>query len=104
MEGAAMHWTKPSHLFFAVTMIAIGLIGLIGGGFAPIWNPVPEAVPARQFLAYLCILVSLACGAGLLVRRTAAPAALILLVYLLIWTAVFKFPFIVRAPLEEVSY
>jgi hypothetical protein len=38
-----MHWTKASQLFFAVTMIAIGLIGLVGGGFAPIWQPVPEA-------------------------------------------------------------
>jgi uncharacterized membrane protein len=93
-----------SRVFFAATMIAIGVIGLVSGGFAPIWQPVPDTVPGREYLAYLCTFVSLTSGAGLLARRTAAAAALILLVYLLVWTAVFKVPFIIRAPLEEVSY
>jgi uncharacterized membrane protein YphA (DoxX/SURF4 family) len=99
-----MDLKKASHLFYAVTMIAIGVIGLIRGGFAPIWVPVPETVPGRELLAYLCTLICLACGAGLLVKRTAAPAALVLFVYLLVWAALFKFPFIVRAPLVEGSY
>jgi uncharacterized membrane protein YphA (DoxX/SURF4 family) len=103
-KGAAMDWARASHLFFAVTMIAIGLIGLFSGTFAPIWQPVAETMPGRQLLAYLCTFVSLATGGGLLVKRTAGPAALALFLYLLVWTAVFKFPFIVRAPLEEVSY
>jgi uncharacterized membrane protein len=99
-----MDWRTASRLFFAATLIAIGIIGLSSGGFAPIWQPVPETTPARQLLAYLCDLVPLACGAGLLTKRTAAPAALVLLLYLLVWTTAFKVPFIVRAPLEEVSY
>jgi uncharacterized membrane protein YphA (DoxX/SURF4 family) len=99
-----MHLKKASHLFYAVTMIAIGAIGLIGGGFAPIWVPVPETVPGREILAYLCTFVSLACGAGLLAKRTAGPAALVLFVYLLIWALLFKVPFIIRAPLVEGSY
>jgi hypothetical protein len=99
-----MHPKMATRLFFALTMIAIGFIGLIGGGFAPIWQPVPETAPAREFLAYLCTFVSLACGAGLLGKRTAAPAALVLFVYLFVWAAVFKGPFIVRAPLVEGSY
>jgi uncharacterized membrane protein len=99
-----MQMKRASHLFFAVTMIAVGLIGLTGGSFAPIWLPVPDTVPGRQFLPYLCTFVSLASGVGLLAKRSAAPAALVLLVYLLIWTALFKVPFIIRAPLEEVSY
>jgi len=93
-----------SRIFFAITLIAIGAIGVAGGDFAPIWQPVPDTVPGRQPLAYLCSLVSLACGAGLLSRRTAGTAAMVLLGYLLAWTALFKFPFIVRAPLEEGSY
>jgi len=91
-------------LFFAVTLIAMGAIGFVGGDFAPIWQPVPDPVPGRQPLTYLCSLVSLACGAGLLSRRTAGAAAILLLGYLLAWTALFKFPFIIRAPLEEGSY
>src|SRR3982751_6282179 len=99
-----MSWKAASHIIFALTMVAIGMIGLIGGGFAPIWRPVPDTVPAREFLGYLCTFVSLACGAGLLVKRTAMPAALVLLAYLLIWTILFKVPFIIRAPLVEGSY
>lgn len=99
-----MHLKKASHVFYAVTMIAIGMMGLIGGSFAPIWVPVPDTVPGRGLLAYLCTFVALACGAGLLAKRTAAPAALVLLVCLLIWAALFKVPFIIRAPLVEGSY
>jgi uncharacterized membrane protein YphA (DoxX/SURF4 family) len=93
-----------SHLVFASTMIAIGIIGMLSGSFAPIWQPVPDTVPDRQLLAALCTLVSVACGAGLLIKRTAAPAALVLFAYLLIWTILFKVPFIVHAPLVEGSY
>jgi uncharacterized membrane protein len=104
LDRCDMDWKTASRLFFAATLIAIGIIGAASGGFAPIWQPVPETTPARQLLAYLCTLVSLACGAGLMTKRTAAPAALVLLLYLLVWTVAFKVPFIVRAPLEEVSY
>src|SRR5438270_10896302 len=99
-----MHLKAVSQLVFAVTMIAIGIIGLLSGGFAAIWQPVPETFRDRQLLVALCTLVSLACGAGLLIKRTAAPAALVLFAYLLIWTILFKGPFIVRAPLVEGSY
>ena len=99
-----MNMKATSRIVLAATMIAIGVIGLIAGGFAPIWRPVPETAPARDLLAYLSTFVSLTCGAGLLFRRTSATAALVLFVFLLAWTALFKFPFIIRDPLEEVSY
>jgi uncharacterized membrane protein len=103
-EAAAMQMKTATHIFFAVTMMAIGLIGLIGGGFAPIWRPVPEAAPARELLALLCTFVSLGCGVGLLVKRTSAWSALVLFFFLLVWAALFKFRFIILAPLEEGSY
>jgi uncharacterized membrane protein len=99
-----MHWRTASHIFFALTIAAIGTIALVGGGFAPILAGVPKSLPDRRLLAYVCDFLLLVCGAGLLVRRTAAPAALVLLVYLIIWTILFKVPFIVRQPLVEVSY
>jgi uncharacterized membrane protein len=103
-NASDMNWRAISRVFFAATMIAIGFIGLLAGGFAPIWKPVPDTIPGREYLAYLCTVVSLVSGAGLLARRTSTAAALMLLVYLLVWTAVFKVPFIIRAPLEEVTY
>ena len=102
--GAAMNWRTASRLFFALTLFAIGMIGLATGGFAPIWGGVPKDLPDRQWLAYLCTLVSLACGAGLFAKRTVRAAALLLFVYLSAWTIFFKVPFIIREPLVEVSY
>jgi uncharacterized membrane protein len=99
-----MNWKTASHLVFALTMIAMGIIGTVGGTFAPIWAGVPKTLPDRQLLAYLCILVSLACGIGLLAKPWAAWAALVLLIYLIAWTVLFKVPFIIRQPLVEVSY
>lgn len=99
-----MNWKVAARLLFAATMVAIGLMGLAGGSFGPIWGVVPKTLPDRQLLAYLCTFISLVCGAGLLVKRTAAPAAFVLLIYLIVWTALFKVSFILKAPLEEVSY
>lgn len=99
-----MPWKTASHLFFALTIIAVGIIGLIGGGFAAIWAGVPKAFPERQLVADLCTLVLLACGAGLLFKRTGAAAGLVLLVYLAIWTFLFKVPAIFRHPLVEGVY
>jgi uncharacterized membrane protein len=97
-------WRTAARIVFALTFVAIGVIGLVSGTFAPIWNSVPESAPARELLAWLSTFVALACGAGLLAKRTAAPAALALTIFLIVWTAAFKMPFIVRAPLVEGSY
>jgi uncharacterized membrane protein len=99
-----MDWKTVSRLVFGLTFVAIGLIGLFAGGFAPIWRPVPEGVPARDQLAYLSAFVALAGGAGLLAKRSAAPSALALFLSLAAWALLFKFPFIISAPLVEGSY
>jgi len=99
-----MNWKTASRLLFALTMIVIGLIGLVSGTFAPIWAGVPKSLPDRELLAYLCTLVSLACGVGLLTKRTAPLAAFVLFAYLLLWTILFKVPVIIRHPLVEVAY
>ena len=99
-----MRIASVGHLAFAATMIALGIVGLARGDFAPVWEPVPKAVPARQVLADLCALISLACGAGLLWQRAAAAAARALLASLLLWLLVFRLPVILRAPGVEVSW
>ncbi len=57
---------------FALTMISLGVLGLIKGDFTPIWTGVPKGMPAREVLAYLCAFVSLVTGIGLLWQRTAS--------------------------------
>jgi len=99
-----MRVASVGHAVFAATMVALGVLGLIQGGFAPIWDSVPKGLPARAALAYLCTLVSLACGIALFWRRTAAAAARALFVYLLLWLLAFKARFILTGPLVEGSY
>jgi uncharacterized membrane protein len=99
-----MRIASTGHALFAATLIILGIMGLISGDFAAIWDSVPKAWPARVPLAYLCDFICLGCGIGLLVRRTAPVASRVLLVYLLLWLVLVKGRYIVLAPLVEGSY
>ena|SRR5436190_6167794 len=70
-----MRGIRLSHGVFAVTMIALGAIGLVKGDFAQMWQPVPKFVPA--------VVV------GVLARLAAALAALQIWMFLvLVWLPV----------------
>jgi len=100
----AIRIASMGHVAFAATMIGFGVQGLVKRGFAPIWEPVPEGVPARSMLIYLCALVPLACGIGLFWQRTAAAAARLLLAFLLLWLLLLRLPLIVISPTVGVWY
>ncbi|MGB6975706.1 MAG: hypothetical protein WBD67_13565 [Terracidiphilus sp.] len=94
-----MRIASVGHAVFAVVLVALGIIGWMHGNFAPIWDPVPKGVPAREVLVYLCAFISLATGIGLLWRRTAAFAARLLFAWSLLWLLVFRMPSILSEPL-----
>src|SRR5690242_1171894 len=91
-------------LFFAAVMIALGIQGFVTGQFTAVWQPVPRGIPAREVLAYLCALLSLSTGVGLLVRRTAGIAARALLIGLIVWLLAWRVWFLLTAPLIEGSW
>ena len=93
-----MRVKSPGHLFFALTMIGLGVICLMTRGFPPIWSGVPKNLPAREAVVYLCAIVSLLTGIGLLFQRTAAIASRILLAYLLLWLVVVRLTHFVLTP------
>ena len=93
-----MRFASVGHAVFAATMIALGILGLIKSDYAPIWTPIPHRLPA---LTYVCAIISLACGIGLLWRRTATAAARVLLAYLLLWLLLVRVPGIFLEPTVE---
>ena len=100
-EGGAIRVASAGHAVFAATMIAVGVMGLTKGGFAPIWPPVPKGVPAPKLLAYFCAFIALGGGVGLLWRRTAAVAARGLFVWLGLWLLCFRAALIFGAPTAQ---
>ena len=86
---------RISHIAFAVVMIGWGVVGLVKGDFAPGWLPVPESMPARPELAYVCALVCIAAGVGLLWQRTVSLAARAFFFWLLLWLVFLRIPWLV---------
>ncbi|HLJ48174.1 MAG TPA: hypothetical protein VKU01_19300 [Bryobacteraceae bacterium] len=80
-----MRIASLGHVVFAAVMIALGIQGLIKGDFTTVWQPVPSGLPGRQVLIFLCALISLASGIGLLWRGAAALSARVLLAFLVLW-------------------
>lgn len=93
-----MRIRRISHTIFALVLIGLGMIGLVKGTFGPGLEPVPASLPGRQVLAYLCDLVYLVCGVGLLLPRTAILAARVLFAFLLLWLILLRLPWLLVDP------
>jgi len=93
---------NAGHAAFAAAMIGLGVLGLIKRDFAPIWPPVPQGVPARTVLIYLCGLIPVACGIGLIVQRAAAAAARVLLAFFVLWFLLLRLPLLLISPTVDV--
>jgi uncharacterized membrane protein len=103
--GKAIRIASVGHALFAATLIWLGAMGLRQGTFVPVWQPVPEWVPAREALAYLCAFISLASGIGLLWQRTAAVAARVIFASLVVWLLALRLPnFLFETPVVLVAW
>lgn len=91
---------QPAVVVFAVGLIGLGVLALIYGDFALVWQPVPPDLPGRSALAYASGLLMLVGGIGLLFRTSAAWSARILCPYLFLWLLL-KVPALVVAPKME---
>lgn len=91
---------QPALTLFAIGMIGLGILALVYGDFALVWQPVPAWIPERTALAYASGLIMLLGGAGLLFRAGAKWSIRILFPYLIIWLLL-KVPALVVAPQME---
>jgi uncharacterized membrane protein len=91
---------QPALTLFAVAMIGLGVLALMYGDFAMVWQPVEPWIPGRTILAYVSGLIMLLGGLGLLLEPTAAWSVRILFPYLIIWLML-KVPALLVAPKME---
>jgi uncharacterized membrane protein len=91
---------QPALTLFAIGMVGLGILALIYGDFALVWQPVAVWVPGRTALAYGSGVLMLLGGAGLLFRATSAGSIRVLFPYLIVWVLL-KVPALVAAPKIE---
>jgi uncharacterized membrane protein len=87
-------------MVFAIGMIGLGVLALVYGDFALVWQPVAAWVPGRTALAYLSGVIMLVGGVGLLFESTLTWSIRVLFPYLVVW-ALLKVPALVVAPQIE---
>jgi uncharacterized membrane protein YphA (DoxX/SURF4 family) len=83
---------------YALGAIALGLIGLVWGDFALVWQPVPADFPARTLLAYLFSAALLLGGLALCWRPSAARGAAALAVLFTLVVLLMHIPRVLRHP------
>ncbi|HXQ81577.1 MAG TPA: hypothetical protein VN775_09710 [Opitutaceae bacterium] len=90
-----------SRVLFAIGPAGLGILSIIYGDFAMVWQPVPAWVPLRAVIAYLSGALLLGCGVAMLMKRTATLAALVLTIFFFSWLLVLQVPRVVANPLDE---
>ncbi len=89
---------RLGRVVFAVSFAAIGLLSLLSGDFALVWQPVPEWVPWRAPLAHASGTLLLTCGLGMLMPRAARWATLALTGNLVLWLLLLRLPPLLAKP------
>jgi uncharacterized membrane protein len=87
---------QPALTGFSIGMIGLGVLALIYGDYAMVWQPVPQ-FPGRTALAYASGAIMLFGGVALLLRAKSAWAIRILFPYLIVWMCL-KIPALIVAP------
>src|SRR5215475_14136156 len=91
---------QPALTLFAVGLIGLGVLAVIYGDFALVWQPVAAWVPGRTVLAYATGVIMLLIGIGLLFKPTVTISVRVLFPYLIIW-ALLKVPALFVTPKIE---
>ena len=94
---------QPGLCLFVAGLIGLGIIALIVGDFALVWQPVPDWVPARHAVAYGTGVLMLLLAIGLSFRGKPGVGCRFLAVYLLLWASL-KLPAVYVAPKMEAVY
>ena len=91
---------QPALTLFSFGMIGLGVLALIYGDFALVWQPVAPWIPGRTLLAYFSGVIMFFGGIGLLLPRARTWSIRILFPYLVVWVLL-KVPALFVAPKME---
>lgn len=92
-----------ARIAFALGMMSVGVLTLVYGYEVLVAQPLPKWFPWPQGLGYLCGILMLGTGAGLLFERTTRVAVLILFPFLGIWTLT-RVPLPIADPGREITW
>ena len=97
--------TSLGYKLLAAALLGLGIVGLVSGDFASVWQQIPIAnLPFRSFFAYAVAVSEIAVGIGLFFRRSRALASRALLVFLLLWAVLLKLPPVIGMPQVEAMW
>ena len=83
-----------------VAALALAALGLAVGDFALQWQPVPEALPGRTWLAYIVSHLTAVLGAGVFIPRLRAASIAALSAFFFAWTLILHGPRVAAEPLS----
>jgi hypothetical protein len=86
------------HLY-GLAAAALGVVGIVWGDFALVWQPVPAGVPGRTVLAYIVGAALLSAGAAMQWRRTAVLGSEILTALYALGVLLLHVPLVMAHPL-----
>jgi uncharacterized membrane protein YphA (DoxX/SURF4 family) len=69
---------RVSVRIYGLAAVVLGLVGLVWGDYAVVWQPDPNGVPGRTTLGYAAAVPFLLAGLAIQWQRTAGPGALTL--------------------------
>ncbi len=96
--------TKIGVRVYGLAAIALGLVGLVFGDFASVWQPVPETIPERKLLAYLVAAAFVIGGLAIQWKRTGRLGAMILADLYLLDVLLLHLPRVIAHPTSFAPY
>jgi uncharacterized membrane protein YphA (DoxX/SURF4 family) len=95
---------RVSVRIYGLAAVALGLLGVVWGDFAAVWQPVPKELPARTALAYAVAIAFLIAGLAVQWRRSAGLGALTLTVLYTLGVLLLHVPRVIAHPSVFVTW
>lgn len=93
---------SPARVCLALVLIGLGIVGLLAGDFAGVWQHLPiKDMPGHKLLAYLCAAMELVMGIGLLLAPVLTLTSRALFFFMTLWVVLLKLPAIILVPYIE---